>query len=213
MKKPKFNLSAIKKPSININLGGNKKQLLIDIVAAIILIVLCVYIYHLFFATKPVQSKKATQQQTEEQTDGGSNATVPIATADTKINPFVEINGLRTLTKLPENHNAPKVASNGNLPAIPGYVPRPNVSPVPLPAIPGGGYQAQNNMPAPSSMPAARQGPAQVQGVFTNDDGSNTAIMSDGTVVSQGDTYNDGRIAYIGGDGVTFDDGHKLDYK
>ena len=38
------------------------------------------------------------------------------------------------------------------------------------------------------------------------------AIMSDGSVVYEGETYQDGRIAYIGGDGITFDDGSSLKY-
>ena len=39
------------------------------------------------------------------------------------------------------------------------------------------------------------------------------AIMSDGKVVSAGDNYNGNRIAYIGGDGIKFDNGHSIGYK
>ena len=68
--------------------------------------------------------------------------------------------------------------------------------------------------PAPSSSaPASQGGSASVQGVLTGDDGENMAIMSDGRVVQEGDTYQDGRIAYIGGDGITFEDGHSISYK
>ena len=45
------------------------------------------------------------------------------------------------------------------------------------------------------------------------DNGSNIAIMSDGKVVSEGDVYRDNRIAYIGGDGITFDNGTKVRYE
>ena len=48
---------------------------------------------------------------------------------------------------------------------------------------------------------------------MTGEDGTNIAILSDGTVVGEGETYNDGRIAYIGGDGIRFDNGDKLEYK
>ena len=36
--------------------------------------------------------------------------------------------------------------------------------------------------------------------------------MSDGSVVSAGESYQDGRIAYIGGDGIHFDDGSSIKY-
>ena len=48
---------------------------------------------------------------------------------------------------------------------------------------------------------------------MTGEDGTNIAILSDGTVVGEGETYHDGRIAYIGGDGIQFDNGDKLEYK
>ena len=71
-------------------------------------------------------------------------------------------------------------------------------------------------MPLPSGAPAAQppkpSQQASVQGVITGEDGENMAIMSDGSVVSEGETYQDGRIAYIGGDGITFDDGSSLKY-
>lgn len=95
----------------------------------------------------------------------------------------------------------------GALPAIPGSYPRPS-----LPAIPQAG-----SIPAPSTPPAAapkpsQQGGASVQGVLTGEDGNNMAIMSDGTVLSEGESYRDGRIAYIGGDGIHFDNGNTIPY-
>lgn len=91
------------------------------------------------------------------------------------------------------------------LPTIPQTAPAP-VGDVPVPAVPR----------QPVLPPAGAVGgntPAGVQGVLTGGRGGNMAIMSDGTVVSEGDTYQDQRIAYIGGDGITFDNGHHLDYK
>ena len=54
----------------------------------------------------------------------------------------------------------------------------------------------------------------EVQGVITGSNPTdNIAIMGDGRVVTVGETFNDGRIAYIGGDGITFEDGSKLNFK
>lgn len=39
------------------------------------------------------------------------------------------------------------------------------------------------------------------------------AIMSDGTVVSEGEYYNDNRISWIGGDGIHFENGESIKYK
>ena len=49
-----------------------------------------------------------------------------------------------------------------------------------------------------------------VQGVITTDNGKNIAIMSNGEVLSEGERYLDGRIAYIGGDGIEMDNGRKI---
>ena len=52
-----------------------------------------------------------------------------------------------------------------------------------------------------------------VQGVITTDNGKNIAIMSNGEVLSEGERYLDGRIAYIGGDGIEMDNGRKIKLK
>ena len=56
-------------------------------------------------------------------------------------------------------------------------------------------------------------GPVKVTGVMTGSDGSGIAILSDGSVVSAGESYKDGRIAFIGGDGIHFEDGKVMEYK
>lgn len=89
--------------------------------------------------------------------------------------------------------------ASANLPVIPGYQPRPN-----LPQIPNRNYESQQR-PQP-------QEPAKVQGVFVGGK-SNMAIMSDGTVVSEGEYYNDNRISWIGGDGIHFDNGESIKYR
>lgn len=117
------------------------------------------------------------------------------------VNPFVDLNNLRTQQK------EVREVSSGNqgLPAIPSgaSVPPPSVGSIPIPQLPAGAMAPPN---------ASAGGKAKVSGILSGSEG-NMAIMSDGQVVSVGDTYADGRIAYIGGDGIQFDDGHKLEYK
>jgi len=52
-----------------------------------------------------------------------------------------------------------------------------------------------------------------VQGIITADNGKNIAIMSNGEVLTEGERYLDGRIAYIGGDGIEMDNGKKIKMK
>ena len=57
------------------------------------------------------------------------------------------------------------------------------------------------------------QNEGNVQGVITTDNGKNIAIMSNGEVLAEGERYLDGRIAYIGGDGIEMDNGKKIKLK
>lgn len=91
--------------------------------------------------------------------------------------------------------------ASANLPVIPGYQPRPN-----LPQIP-----SRNSERNSEAIPQ-QQKPAQVQGIFIGGR-SSMAIMSDGTVVSEGEYYNDNRISWIGGDGIHFENGESIKYK
>lgn len=104
--------------------------------------------------------------------------------------------------------SVPQGNANGSLPAIPGYQPRPNVGSVPIPSAPpipgsidGNSYRAPS---APQS--------TTVQGVFTGNDGKNIAIMSDGKIVQEGDSYGDNRITAIMGDGIRFENGNNISY-
>lgn len=157
----------------------------------------------------------------------GAAAPTPIAAgADITVNPFVYDRNLPKLasaegskavpaTSVPQG-SLPRIPTSSSSPSyqassMPSYeAPRPS-----LPAIPSGGATppAVSTPPASIGNGAAPQKSASVQGVFTGSDGQNMAIMSDGTVVSEGDTYHDGRIAYIGGDGIKFDDGSSMEYK
>ena len=187
-----------------------------------------------FFSEKPkprpVTQANQTQQTAGKRADTSSSESESVSisapTLDVllKVNPFVGVQEMN----VGENGNGGRtmVAGNMPLPAIPrmagsNLVSSPSYSAprsVPLPAIPGRGSVPipSGNMPSPapsSSAPASQGDSASVQGVLTGDDGENMAIMSDGRVVQEGDTYQDGRIAYIGGDGITFEDGHSISYK
>lgn len=139
------------------------------------------------------------------------------------VNPFVQIEKLAPL-------NGSRVVSNGGmspvvgaraLPAIPNSsspvqasVPSMYRSSTPaLPPIPSIAPSSVTPLPSSDSKPSQNSSPAvTVQGVFTGSDGNNMAILSDGSVVSEGESYQDGRIAYIGGDGIKFDDGKTMNY-
>lgn len=139
------------------------------------------------------------------------------------VNPFVQIEKLAPL-------NGSRVVSNGGmspvvgaraLPAIPNSsspvqasVPSMYRSSTPaLPPIPSIAPSSITTLPSSDSKPLQNSSPAvTVQGVFTGSDGNNMAILSDGSVVSEGESYQDGRIAYIGGDGIKFDDGKTMNY-
>lgn len=166
----------------------------------------------------PKNPAAVTQQIAE---DNQSTQTIPSeADANQKgnllaQNPFIESSKLAMM----DMDNLPTVMPSSympirDIPSIPSassYVPRPSL-PSSLPSIP------RVSTPTPSvpkpAAPAERQGSQPtVSGVLTGEDGNNMAIMSDGKVVSEGDSYNGNRIAYIGGDGIKFDNGHSIGYK
>jgi len=94
----------------------------------------------------------------------------------------------------------------GGLPVIPYSMPRPNLPTFQMPA-----HAPASGGSAPAASAPASAGPS-VSGVMTGGNG-NIAIMGDGSVVSEGETYNNKRIAFIGGDGIQFDDGSSIQYK
>lgn len=133
----------------------------------------------------------------KNQGDNKSEKTTPSAVNNVAFaNPFIDINVL---------HNTTAQRPDGlELPSIPNHsVPVPNVGKVPIPNIPS------------DQQPQVHQGakPVTVKGVASNGQGKTIAIMSDGTVLSEGSTYKDDRVAYIGGDGVKLENGTHLEYK
>lgn len=172
-----------------------------------------------------MDDRPAAQQNPQQSATQSTKKTLPPLNLAAYANPFVDVQAVKK--------DGGTIPANGPLPQIPAMqqsqhimpsssssIPAIRSTPLPnLPVIPQA--QAPSNpsaspMPLPPNAPNA-QAPkpsqqASVQGVVTGEDGENMAIMSDGSVVSEGETYQDGRIAYIGGDGITFDDGSSLKY-
>ena len=159
-----------------------------------------------------------TSTSTSTQANESSGEAVAAATNNSErqivnINPFVELKEFDpTVQNISDITNTSSYENSSTTRARPA---RP--SNIPLPAIPN--YNEHiNYQERPQSIPEPAiaikpEQPITVQGIGTGSGGNNIAILSDGRVVSEGDTYNDGRITYIGGDGITFDNGEKLQYK
>lgn len=153
------------------------------------------------------------------ETDGRTAGGVP---ESLYVNPFVEMQQAQNAAKS-GNPVQPgsQVIPARSLPAIPSggggstpsYTPSSVPRSMPLPAIPQSPVAAGSTpQQAPKPPSAPKQPQASVSGVFTGEDGKNMAVMSDGTVVAEGESYQDGRIAFIGGDGITFDNGKTIPY-
>lgn len=173
-----------------------------------------------------MDDRPAAQQNPQQTATQSTKKTLPPLNLAAYANPFVDVQAVKKDGgTIPANGPLPQIPAmqqsqhiqasvSSSVPAIHGSAPLPS-----LPAIP---QNPTPNVPAASSMPLPPNAPnaqtpkpsqqASVQGVVTGEDGENMAIMSDGSVVSEGETYQDGRIAYIGGDGITFDDGSSLKY-
>ena len=119
-------------------------------------------------------------------------------------NPFIDLTTLRGgITAAPSGMELPHIGSNGNrvLPDIP----RPTVSPDLLPA-PG-------EIRTPAGPAGAVTAPATVGGIIKGANGNSIAIMGDGTVLAEGDSYKgDRRVTFIGGDGLQFDNGDAISF-
>lgn len=160
------------------------------------------------FADKPkdtAQQGSATKQERKADMAKPASSQANELALALKKNPFIEVRAMQpeseTSATAAQSTNKVSYAANTSLPAIPNNYPRPRV---PMPGQTGSIPQAPA---APSG------GQVTVQGILTGEDGNNMAIMSDGSVVGEGETFQDGRIAYIGGDGITFENGNRLEYK
>ncbi len=117
-------------------------------------------------------------------------------------NPFIDLTALRSAVTA-STLDMPRIGANGNR-ALPD-IPRPVVSPDLLPS------------PGEIRTPAGPVGSAassQTMGGIIKGAGGNTiAIMGDGTVLSEGDTYKgDRRVTFIGGEGLQFDNGDSIPF-
>ncbi|MGM9539876.1 hypothetical protein [Anaerovibrio sp.] len=204
-------------PNIEIDFQvKNKKRIAVLGSLAIILLLYSVYSAFSSSETAPYSApdnsiehnsihaeQVAPGQQAAEQGRGGSSS--KLAAGDIfAVNPFIELKEFDVskdnIADMAAAHNS------GTVPAIP------RSANIPLPVIPNHPMQpVQAGMqPVNNQMTADR---IAVQGIATSDNGNNIAIMGDGRVVSEGDVYRDNRIAYIGGDGITFDNGTKVKYE
>lgn len=68
-------------------------------------------------------------------------------------------------------------------------------------------------MPLPEFAPMKEKRQLSIQGVLQGGEGKSMAILSDGRVVQVGDSYENSRIAVIGGDGIALANGEKIAYE
>jgi len=163
---------------------------------------------------KAVASKEkvATQEQkqnkpvqTESAVKSGVTGHVDIA----QIYPFIDSSKNIVATN---STNLPTVSNNSGamgLPAIPTSQPVPNLGNISLPPIPG---TVSNTVLPSGNNISVKNKQNSVQGVLTSENGKNMAIMSDGKIVQEGDSYGGQQIAYITGDGIHFDNGNSISY-
>lgn len=122
------------------------------------------------------------------------NAEIPLDIA--KENPFVGKADLQAQEK--SASPAPSVADNLG-------------AALPLPSVP-----APPILTAPTDQAGARSSSAvqgaAVQGVIIGNSGDNMAILSNGSLVQEGDEFMQSRIAAIGQDGIRLENGQKISY-
>ena len=205
---------------LHLNIDRSKLIAIFLFVLAFLFAILAGYFAYVFHQEKlsknsPDDVDKSTVLNTEPQnqqviTSGSDIAKVyPFILPDGSVVSSNAVNGVNGINSVP--HIQQRMTSS--LPAIPNYQPRPEGLPMPnLPAIPSSGsgfVMSQNSVQNPISKSPNSD---EVQGVFTGDSGSNMAIMSDGKIVKEGDTYQGERIVYIGNDGIQFDNGNSISY-
>lgn len=185
----------LKIPNLNkISLDKNK---MLNIMLGIIIFFLCIGI--LFIAKDRIFDSPVPRKTNIEK-----NNAITQNDEKVKINNKYDISKIYPFYLEPVVSQAQTRAENkmNSLPAIPNYQPRPNI---PTPIIPP---TSRENFPNYQS-----KNETLVQGVFIGQDGKNMAILNDGSIVSEGDSYQDGRIAFIGGDGIKFENGKTIKYK
>jgi hypothetical protein len=181
-------------------------KILFIITGIVLIVVIYSYLYTLFFPdveSMPLSSPKVADADRQKLQANDNKAAEKNEKEQEKqakedaaeISPFLDLRDIKLAASMSEN----KKAMPNELPAIPNR--QQSLSSLP-----------QQRVSLPPSIKETKK-EAAVKGVLTTENGSNIAIMSDGSVLEAGDTYNDGRIAYIGGDGIMFADGKKIEYK
>lgn len=165
-------------------------------------------------ASHPVVAPKEKAESPSQ--SQSNNAVAPAPQPDAKsaasqqdtpfgANPFIDLTALRGMgTASSSGMDLPYIEATGNR-ALPD-IPRPAVSPDLLP-VPG-------EIRTPAAPVGAMAAEATMGGIIKGADGNSIAIMGDGTVLSEGDTYKgDRRVTFIGGEGLQFDNGDAIPFK
>ena len=207
---------------MRIDLKSNPKIRLAAYVGSLgILFGLIGNIYFTHFVSHPshIVAANTTQQellpdsiQKENHNNSADKSPLKEIPKDTllKTNPFLNSNGIEYKDDKGYTSNS-STAGNVPVPAIPtNTTPRPSLGTAPLPISSGGANSVSG---AANKNTTAQQGNNKIQGVTTSKNGESMVIMGDGRVLAEGDTFNDGRIAYIGGDGIKLEDGRSIEYK
>lgn len=183
-----------------------KEQMLINGLGIVILVVIVYFVANEYVEDNrnfENNRQKNIAAQAEKIKPAKQQAKIPLKMP----NPFIEIRHFsdgeareQAVSTYPVKHE------NQPLPAIPSA----------YPSFGKGNLNMQNSREGklPDSVGKIKQtAQAQIQGISINKDGEGMAIMSNGQILSEGDTYQDGRIAYIGGDGIRFSDGRFIKYE
>lgn len=176
-----------------------KEQLFINSIALLVLIGVVSILYNKVY----LEEMNITKNQTVKEEKNIAPPLDKNLIAVNFPNPFIEMKNLNTKenkNQAPADNRMPVIPSGfqGNI-SIPG-------KPINIPPM----QQIPPNTP---QLPKAQSNNSKIQGITEGANGTNMAIMSDGSIVSEGDSFQDGRIAYIGGNGITFEDGHTLKYE
>lgn len=181
--------------------------------AAMLTIVVCSSTSSIYFFTSNGIIPENKHQRVSDKQKEQEKVTSDIDINKLSVNPFIEISKGEIVASgdnivTPAGNNITKAAyqehTNRTFPSIPKGYQRPNMPNINKPvAIPS----------STSNIPKTAAAVSEISGIMTGDKGESIAIMSDGNIVMAGETYNDNRIAYIGGDGIHFKDGSSIEYK
>lgn len=174
-----------------------------------LMVLIYVSIQNLFFENKHDKQvvKTVKVALTDDHLKTGNTTNVRTQQIDlAKVYPFVmpsdDLFDNQNMQQNPTGSIAHLRNITSNLPSIPYYQYQNNYSRVDrnnLPTIPGAGTAA----------PTIK--PQRIEGILTNPDGKNAAII-DGKIVSEGDSLNGNSISRIDNGGITFDNGDKISY-